>query len=151
MNVPQAASELVDELAKRIGLTHLHLDDKGLCALQVGPCTVHIQADPAIHEFILFGIAGRLPAQAPSALLVELLQANRFWRDTGGATLSVDSEQPPRVILAQRFSWQGCTVAEFEQAFESFADHLVHWAESIGEAKAYHDPCPYSPPAFGFA
>ena len=143
MNIPHAANDLVAALARQLGIEGLALDDDGLRAFEIGEkMTVHLQADPASHEFVLYAVAGSLPADPPAARLLELLNANRFWRDTGGATLSVDDERPPRVIMARRVSWVGTTPAEFNEAFATFVDYLADWWTRLDHASQGSAPPP---------
>jgi hypothetical protein len=128
MTLSAQASDQLAALARTLNLESLTLDDQGLRALAVGDHpAVHLQADSASQEFVLFAVAGTLPPSPPAQQLAQLLQANRFWRETGGATLSLDDEQPPRVILARRVSWVACTPAEFVEAFATFIDYLADW------------------------
>ena len=53
---------------------------------------------------------------------------------TGGATLSLDGNAPPRVILARRLSPVALTPAQFSDAFTGFVDQLHHWADELNAA-----------------
>jgi hypothetical protein len=125
---------LLEALAKFLQLDALQPDSDGLVAIAFGSeLTVHLQADVDHHAFVLFGVAAALPPGLPQSHLLLLLQANRFWRETGGATLSLDDETPPRVILAERVSWLGTSPVEFQSLFEDFADYLRGWRARLLE------------------
>lgn len=119
-------------LAKALGMNGLSLDGEGILSLAIGErVVVHIQADEAAREFVLYSVVGHLPENGAEALLVKLMQANRFWRDTGMATLSLDESQPARVLMARRLSWVSIEPDDFPIQFKSFVDHASDWSEHL--------------------
>jgi len=122
----------LNALAQALGLNALTLDAEGLRSLSIGnELTVHIQSDTATQELVLFAEVGMLPSASDTAMLTLLLRANRFWRGTGGATLSLDEQSPPGLVLARRISCAATTPAQFVAQFESFADHLADWSARL--------------------
>ena len=120
-------------LAATLGLSTLTLDAQGLRSIALDhQHIIHLQADPLAREVVLYAVAGPLPEGAGMA--ETLLRANRFWRGTGGATLSLDGNAPPRVILARRLSPVALTPAQFSDAFTGFVDQLHHWADELNAA-----------------
>ena len=98
----------LNALAATLGLPALTLDAQGLRSIALDhQHVIHVQADPRTQDVVLYAVAGQLP---PGAGMAEtLLRANRFWRGTGGATLSLDDNA--RVILARRLSAVALTPA----------------------------------------
>lgn len=128
MTSPPFCAAHLSALARSLGLSTLALDGDGLCSLAIdGEHSVHLQADPADGALVLFAEVATLPSAGDAQLLTLLLRANRFWRGTGGATLSLDEQSPPGLVLARRIDCAATTPAQFVQHFESFADHLVDW------------------------
>ena len=123
----------LNALAATLGLPALTLDAQGLRSIALDhQHVIHVQADPRTQDVVLYAVAGQLP---PGAGMAEtLLRANRFWRGTGGATLSLDGNAPPRVILARRLSPVALTPAQFSDAFTGFVDQLHHWADELNAA-----------------
>ena len=118
----------LNALAATLGLPALTLDAQGLRSIALDQQhIIHLQADPLAREVVLYAVAGPLPEGAGMA--ETLLRANRFWRGTGGATLSLDENA--RVILARRLSAVALTPAQFCDAFTGFVDQLHHWADQL--------------------
>lgn len=127
----------LNALAATLGLPALTLDAQGLRSIALDhQHVIHVQADPRTQDVVLYAVAGQLP---PGAGMAEtLLRANRFWRGTGGATLSLDDNA--RVILARRLSAVALTPAQFCDAFTGFVDQLHHWAGQIGAQAPARSP-----------
>lgn len=121
-------------LAATLGLPALTLDAQGLRSIALDQQhIIHLQADAPAQEVVLYAVAGQLPPHG-AGMAETLLRANRFWRGTGGATLSLDGNAPPRVILARRLSPVALTPAQFSDAFTGFVDQLHHWADELNAA-----------------
>lgn len=124
----------LNALAATLGLPALTLEAQGLRSIALDQQhIIHLQADARAQEVVLYGVAGQLPPHG-TGVAETLLRANRFWRGTGGATLSLDGNAPPRVILARRLSPVALTPAQFSDAFTGFVDQLHHWADELNAA-----------------
>ena len=51
--------------------------------------------------------------------------------DTGGATLSLDEEQPPRLVLADRYDWADLDPEDFIEKVNQFIDTLTDWYSQV--------------------
>lgn len=141
MHLPPESHALVSALGDSVGEASLQMDDEGLAFLPLGnEFFLHIQADPERRCFIAFAVVGSMPAQPPVRLLKRLLQANRFWRETAGATLSLDEEQPPRLVLADRHDWEGLDQDEFVERINQFIDFLHDARSWLEEPESVQDP-----------
>lgn len=128
MSAPTHFSPHLEALAKVSGLPFLDLDAQGFRTLTIDSLhSVHLQSDVVSGELVLFAEVATLPSPPDAQLLTLLLQANCFWRGTAGATLSLDDQSPPGLVLARRVSCAAITPAQFVDIFESFVDHLVDW------------------------
>jgi len=98
---------LLDEFGRTAGLGRVALNDEGVCRLVLDEdLTVDVEVAPeasrAAGSFFLHAVAGRLPAgDGDPGLLKELLAANLFGRDTGGATLALDPDLGEVVLLRE--------------------------------------------------
>lgn len=136
MQAPVEAHALISALGQALGEASLQMDEEGLAFLPLSnDFFLHLQADTERRCFIGFAVVGTLPAQPPVSLLKQLLQANRFWRETGGATLSLDEEQPPRLVLADRYDWADLQQDDFVEKVNQFID-VLHEARSWLDAPA---------------
>lgn len=130
-------------LGATLGLPALTLDAQGLRSIALDQQhIVHLQADALAQEVVLYAVVGQLSPHSVGMAEI-LLRANRFWRGTGGATLSLDDNASPRVILARRLSLVALTPAQFSDAFTGFVDQLHHWADQL------RTPAPVRPPEVG--
>ena len=87
----------LNALAATLGLPALTLDAQGLRSIALDQQhIIHLQADARAQEVVLYAVVGQLPPHG-TGVAETLLRANRFWRGTGGATLSLDGNASPRV------------------------------------------------------
>jgi hypothetical protein len=123
---------LLRHLAETAALPGLAFDDDGLAALAfasgVNLTLKHLPEDDAL---IAFSVIGTLDVDRRDEMMPVLLRANRFWRGTGGATLSLDDDTPPRVIIAARWPVATLTPAHFVEAVEQLADTAADWREVL--------------------
>lgn len=81
---------------------------------------------------IIFATLGEAPEHA-TGLMETLLSANLFWRDTAGATLSLDPDTRA-VLMAQRLPEAALRdTAALRLAIDRFAIMLNSWTEVIQE------------------
>jgi hypothetical protein len=83
-------------------------------------------------DLVVFGRLGEAPTQSQT-FLENLLSANLFWRDTQGATLSLDPDTRA-VLIAQRLperAWR--EVDDLRQAIERFAHLQQSWTTEISD------------------
>lgn len=123
---------LLQALADKAGLPALPTDREGCAAIMLDErVALTFRALPDDEALVLFSVLGTLPLLGAEPLLQQLLRGNRFGRETGGATLSIDDAQPPRVLLAQRFDTRHLEAGEFVEAVESFADIAGRWMRRL--------------------
>ncbi len=140
MTTRQKADALVGHLARAAGLGNLALAADGSLALGIdGRFVLHLQANDDEGTLTLFAPIGTVPVDGAEATCKEMLRANRFWRGTGGATLSLDAQEPPRAILSEKVHCDGVTQATFVEVVERFIHNAQQWSEVLGEAGAGTD------------
>lgn len=115
----------IAELGRHYDIDNLQLNEQAILALAIGEgLSVHMQAIPASETLVFYASVVVMSDPLPADLLVSMLRANRFWHETAGATLSLDDQQPPRVILAQSVRFLDLDTARLIAAFENFAGAL---------------------------
>lgn len=124
--LPDAVWLAVAELGRATGLDPLVLDDAGELVLDIGSgLAVHLSAEPEHEALLLTGVPGVLPSPADPVRLIGLMQANFAWRETAGATLSLDGDEPPQVVLARRLPWATLTEQALVEAFHSTSELML--------------------------
>lgn len=142
MNTPERLQALLHELGQRMGLSQLQMDADGGCALELDQrMVVSLQYRETDDELWLYADLGPVPRRSP-AFYEKLLQANLFWQQTSGATLSLSGDQPPHVVLAHALHWLPMDDTRLGAAMERFVNAVEEWqvqlsqAETAAEAKA---------------
>lgn len=135
MTTRQKADALVGHLARAAGLGNLALAADGSLALGIdGRFVLHLQANDDEGTLTLFAPIGTVPVDGAEATYREMLRANRFWRGTGGATLSLDAQEPPRAILSEKVHCEAVTEATFQETVERFIHNAREWGEVLAGA-----------------
>ena len=124
-SLPEAVHLSITALGQSIGVQALALDAEGCLALGIGEgLAVELVSQPEQSCLLLFGAGGLLPPGCGPAPLKALLQANFGWQSTGGATISLDAEDPPHVLLALRLPWHTLSQEALLEAFETLRSRL---------------------------
>jgi hypothetical protein len=132
---------LLDEFGRTAGLGRVALNDEGVCRLVLDEdLTVDVEVAPeasrAAGSFFLHAVAGRLPAgDGDPGLLKELLAANLFGRDTGGATLALDPDLG-EVVLLRELGAEATDYGTFAAALERFVNALDRWRGRLAKGAA---------------
>ena len=127
--------ELIDETGSLIGIEGFAPDDDGVCILasDIGEIVIMRCNEPA--ECVLLNApVTEVPAEADAALLAAL-EANRGFKGTNGATLSVDPETN-RFELSQYALLEELDPDSFVGLIERFATTLVGLRGKLESAAA---------------
>jgi hypothetical protein len=81
----------------------------------------------------------------------DMLRANRFWRGTGGATLSLDAQEPPRAVLCEKVHCEAVSAAAFQACFERFVHNAGEWFDVLAEGGSMAATPAATSTAFDFA
>ena len=127
------AGGLLRALGAEVGIPQLELDGTGCCTLAFDEVIVNLELDDEAQELFLYASLGSVPDGAPASFYRELLDGNLFWKDTGGATLSLDREGR-RVILLQTLSLDRISEAGFKAAVERFVNVAEGWSRRLEES-----------------
>ena len=127
--------ELVAETGAEIGIEGFAPDAAGVCVLASDIGEIMIMDCKGPREMVLLSAAvADVPPDADAALL-EALKANRGFRDTNGATLSVDAETN-RFELSQYALLEELDPDSFVGLIERFATTLVGLRGKLESAAA---------------
>ena len=132
--------ELIEETGAIIGIEGFTPDADGVCILasDIGEIVI-MDSKNAAREFVLLHAAVcDVPPDANAALL-EALRANSGFKDTKGATLSVDPETK-RFELSQYAALEDLDPDRFVAMVEDFATTLVNVRERLEGASLDRSP-----------
>lgn len=117
--------ELIEETGAEIGIAGFAPDAEGVCILasDIGEIVIMDCRDTGCERVLLNAAVADVPPEANAALL-EALRANSGFRDTKGATLSVDPETK-RFELSQYAALEDLDPDRFVAMVEDFATTLV--------------------------
>lgn len=114
MNAP----DLLAEFASRHGLPHLALGETGTACLVFDEHgELNFEHEPAAHLLHLYLSLGAPPAGHREDFFAQLLTANLFTRETGGATLGYDPAAG-EVLLTRSLDLHLTDYRSFESAVE---------------------------------
>lgn len=135
MNIPQRLQALLRELGQRMGLSQLSFDTDGGCALELDQrMIISLQYHEANNELWLYTDLGPI-LQRSLALCEKLLQANLFWQQTSGATLSLSGDEPPHAVLARALHWMPMDETGVVAAVENFVNTVEGWQDQLKQTE----------------
>lgn len=128
MLIPTSPQTVLASLVDRLGVGPITADDDHVSVFSFGEIDVLVTADQ--QALTIFARLGEAPLGS-SEFLESLLEANLFWQDTGGATLSLEPFSR-MVLLAIRMTLaQADSVEALELAIEAFAESAIVWTRTI--------------------
>lgn len=132
--------ELIEETGAEIGIEGFSPDADGVCVLtsEIGEIVIMECKDSARELVLLNAAVCDVPPEANAALL-EALKANSGFRDTKGATLSVDPETK-RFELLQYAALEDLDPDKLVAIIEDFATTLVSVRERLEGASLDQAP-----------
>ena len=132
--------ELIEETGAMIGIEGFAPDADGVCVLasDIGEIVIMDCKEDPRGLVLLNAAVADVPPDAGAALL-EALKANRGFRDTKGATLSVDPETK-RFELSRYAFLEGLAPDKFVAIVEDFATALVDVRARLEGAQLSGDP-----------
>ena len=136
--------ELIEETGAMIGIEGFAPDADGVCVLasDIGEIVIMDCKDDPRGLVLLNAAVTDVPPDASAALL-EALKANRGFRSTKGATLSIDPETR-RFELSRYTFLEGLDPDRFVAIVEDFATALVDVRARIDGAQLSGDPAEVS-------
>jgi Tir chaperone protein (CesT) family len=130
----QSCNDLMRALGADVGIPDLALDEAHCSTLAFDSVVVNFELDESSEQLFLYASLGPMPA-AGSRVYEQLLEGNLLWKDTGGATLSLDREGG-RVILHQGLPAERLSEVDFKAAVEQFVNVAEAWTQRVSEGAA---------------
>ena len=126
------SDQLLLDLGQSAGLAQpLRFDEHGCARLLVdGHLAIDFERDDDAGLLQVYSVLGPLPAQGREALLMQLLQANLFGADTGGAALAVDGDTD-EVVLCRGVAAEDLAAPAFVQWIERLVAVAEHWKDRL--------------------
>jgi hypothetical protein len=146
------AEQLLNDIARTLGLPELALNDEGCARLLFdGKVAVNFENDALAEKLHLYADLGELPLRGREALYRALLEANLFGAQTAGATLSLDGPGD-MVVLCRTLVAEELSLAAFTEVVEGFVATAEAWQDKLaaggfGSAEASGERLPGEPVA----
>jgi hypothetical protein len=126
---------ILAEFGKGIGIPQLAFDEGGYCCLFFDEIVVNLELDEETEQLSLYSNVGDLPEDVKPGFYEALLEANYFFRNTGGATLGID-RNARLVALVYRVSYPTLNLVQFERIIENFVNVTETWIRKVRELDA---------------
>lgn len=122
-----ALSDLMRELAARMGLGEIELEDDGGAQLVIdGNLEVDLIADVEGTGFAAVATVGPFRETDREAAMAELLEVNLFGQATGGACLALDTNRG-EIVLRCHFPETDIAFDVFDTEMAGFVGALRYW------------------------
>lgn len=139
--------EVIQAIATALGAPDLRLDEHGCARLRVdNTIDVNFEASHTSHLMHVYCTLGTVPTSERERTFEQLLTANLFGADTGGATLAIDAEFN-EIVLCTDIGNHGWTGELILARFERFVDAALNWRTRFEERQAAHEASTSVPPA----
>ena len=148
IRLQESSNGLIRALGADVGIPDLALDEAHCCTLAFDSVVVTFELDESSDQLFLYASLGPIPA-AGSRVFEELLEGNLLWKDTGGATLSLD-RQGDRVMLHQGVPAERLSEVAFNAAVERFVNVAEVWTQRVSEGAAQPREEAGAPPLSAF-
>ncbi|MCL9783814.1 type III secretion system chaperone [Vibrio sp. S4M6] len=123
---------LMIDLGNELGIDNLKLDEDACCCLSFDDIILHFEFDAAQNRLLCYSHLGDVPPFGQSDFYEMLLDANLFWKGTGGHTLSIDSKSKA-VILVSQVDSNDTKLEQLTPMIGSFLDVSDIWRRKIVE------------------
>lgn len=124
---------LLKQFGNTIALPDLALDEEGFCSLTFDDKIVlNIQYDHRTENIVIFTEIGKIKDEQSLKVYARLLEANMFWKDTGGGTLCVEPKTKTTMLEYQEAVAQMDEV-RFQRVIEGFINTAEYWISYLNE------------------
>jgi hypothetical protein len=136
MKLDPAPDSLLQAIGRLLGLPDLAWDEQHSCTLSFGD-DVHLTlyADDERPDLTMYTLLGVLPADAPSAVWRELMEANLFGKGTGGAALGYEPDSQ-WVYLSRRLPTEGLNAQQWLGEIQAFVSACRQWQSRWSQLQA---------------
>ena len=131
-------AELLTAFGQEIGIPDLAFDANGTCSLIFDDMVVNIEKNTEGEKIFLYSTVGTIPATDKEPFYKMLLEANAFFKGTGGGTLAID-EPSCAVLFLYQMSVKAMDNAAFSRTIENFINITEHWVNKLNGQHASQD------------
>lgn len=123
--------EYLSELAQKLMLPDLKLDDQDCCRLVFDESiTVDIEYDDAEKRVFIYSAVAALPVQNKGQIYEDLLRDNLFGRQTAGACFAVNAVDGD-IVLYHSCQAETIDFIEFCNWLETFVSTVEFWSDEL--------------------
>lgn len=127
------SQDLIRHFGEKLGID-LAFED-GSCAFEADGSLIAIHDLPEIDTIVISGDLGEPPPERLENLYKTLLEANYLFRETSGATISLDPDTG-RFSLCRIFICSATDEVSFFDAIEKFVNGVELWSRLIRDFRA---------------
>ena len=128
------SDEVIQAIATAMGVPELRLDAHGCASLRIDDALdVHFEASASSHLLHVYCILGPVPTSHRERCFEQLLSANLFSADTGGAALAIDPEFD-EIVVCTDIGNHGWTSELIMSRLARFIDAAAAWRKRFGQA-----------------
>ncbi|CAH0535973.1 type III secretion system chaperone [Vibrio marisflavi] len=126
---------LMNGFGGELGIDNLQMDADNCCCLSFDNTVLNMEFDEEQNRLLLYSNVGDIPEHEQAEFYQMLLDANLFWKGTGGGTLSID-KKAESVILISACNTNHLSLESFKSSIASFLDAAETWTNAIGNFEA---------------
>lgn len=124
---------LLKQFGNTIGLADLALDEEGFCSLTFDDQIVlNLQYDQRTENIVIFAELGKIKDEGALKVYARLLEANIFWKETGGGTLCVEPKTMTAILEYQE-AVAHMNDVRFQRLIEGFINTAEYWISHLDE------------------
>lgn len=128
--------DVIQAIATAMGVPELRLDEHGCARLRVDDSVdINFEASDGSHLLHVYCTLGPVPTSDRERTFEQLLTANLFGADTGGATLAIDAEFN-EIVLCSDIGNHGWTNELIMSRLERFIEAALGWRAHFAERQA---------------
>lgn len=133
----EALQKILASFGGKIGIPELKFDEDNYCCLLFDEIGINLETDLETGQIFFSSPLGPIPEKVDQAFFEMLLEANYFYKDTGGASIGINREVN-KIQLIYSIPYQGLDQTQFEQIMESLVNLSELWTKRILD----YDPVP---------
>ena len=123
-------NNLLREFGASIGIPDLQIDEEYRCNMMFDEVPVSFELGDGDESMYIYSLLGHVPDDGLEQLYAELLHANYVFADSGGSTLSVDS-QSGNVVLLREERLELLRLSRLESVVEQFVNVAEGWMSRL--------------------
>ena len=123
-------ADLLSDFGKEIGIPELAFDENGTCSLIFDEVVVNIEKNTEDGKLFFYSNLGTIPATQREGFYKTLLEANAFYKGTGGGTLAID-ESSNIVLFLYQVPVKSLDHGTFSKTMENYINIVEYWTEQV--------------------